>query len=68
MGAPGRTPARDFSLGVEEEYQIVDPQTFALTQRAEPVLSNAEISTGGIHPELNLSQVEISTAVGNTLA
>jgi len=68
VGAPERSRARDFSLGVEEEYQIVDPQTFALTQRAEPVLSNAEISAGGIHPELNLSQVEISTAVCSTLA
>ncbi|MDQ3784379.1 MAG: carboxylate-amine ligase [Actinomycetota bacterium] len=65
MGAPER--ARDFSLGVEEEYQIVNPQTFELAQRAEPVLANAVMSGGDVHPELNLSQVEISTAVCNTL-
>ncbi|MDQ3766141.1 MAG: glutamate--cysteine ligase [Actinomycetota bacterium] len=67
MGSPARSRARNFSLGVEEEYQIVDPQTFELTQRAEPVLSNAAFSGGEIHPELNLSQVEISTAVCDTL-
>lgn len=67
MGAPEQTRARDFTLGVEEEYQIVDPQTFGLAQRAEPLLSNAAMSGGGAHPELNLSQVEISTVVCNTL-
>ncbi|MBA2273868.1 MAG: glutamate--cysteine ligase [Actinobacteria bacterium] len=67
MGPPERSRTRDFTLGVEEEYQIVDPHTFGLTQRAEPVLSSADVSGGGAHPELNLSQVEISTVVCNTL-
>lgn len=59
--------ARTLSLGVEEEYQIVDPETFELAQGAEPVLSNAEVTGGGVQPELNLSQIEISTRVCNTL-
>lgn len=58
---------RRLSLGVEEEYQIVDPETFRLTQGAEPVLSNADVTGGGVHPELNLSQIEISTRVCDTL-
>ncbi len=67
MAAPEGSRARDFSLGVEEEYQIIDPQTFGLAQRAEPVLSHATMLGGDVHPELNLSQVEISTVVCNTL-
>jgi len=57
------------TVGVEEEYQIVDAQTGALRPRAERVLERATPRLGdNVQPELNLSQVEIGTPICETLA
>ena len=57
-----------FSLGVEEEYQIIDPQTRALCSLAEPILLEARNAIGqDVQPEIHLSQIEIATPVCQTL-
>lgn len=62
-------PAGDFTIGVEEEYQIVHAETRALTQRAGRVLPAAQKALGDeVSNELFLSQIEIGTPVCNTLS
>jgi glutamate---cysteine ligase / carboxylate-amine ligase len=60
-----------FTLGVEEEYMLLDPVTFDLVQHVETVLTAAQ--DGGEHterlgPELMQSVLEISTPVCETAA
>jgi carboxylate-amine ligase len=58
-----------FTLGVEEEYQLVDPASRELRSRAGRVLPVAERELGDrVHPELYRSQVEMNTPVCSTLA
>jgi carboxylate-amine ligase len=57
-----------FTLGVEEEYMLLDPETFDLVQHVDMVLTavqNGEF-TERIGPELMQSVVEISTPVCRT--
>jgi carboxylate-amine ligase len=63
------TPAQDFTIGVEEEYQIVDPHTRALRQRAGRLVPRAKEDVGDdVTSELYLSQIEVGTPVCRTLA
>jgi glutamate---cysteine ligase / carboxylate-amine ligase len=56
------------SLGVEEEYQLVDPATRELRPVAGRVLPAAESELGDrVQPELYRSQVEMNTPVCATL-
>jgi glutamate---cysteine ligase / carboxylate-amine ligase len=56
------------TIGVEEEYQLVDPDTRELRPRAEPVLAEAGRTLGAaVQPELYLSQVETGTGVCTSL-
>ena len=57
------TPS-DFTVGVEEEYQLVDVQTGALRSRARAVL--AMDWTGEIKPEMLATTIEVGTCVCNT--
>ena len=58
-----------FTVGVEEEYQIVDAETLALRPRASRILPDAARELGGeVQPELIESQIEIGTPVCSTLA
>ena len=54
-----------FTLGVEEEYMLLDPGSFDLVQHVDTVLSAAQNGelTDRIGPELMQSVVEISTPV-----
>jgi carboxylate-amine ligase len=53
-----------FTLGVEEEYQIIDPQTRALKARVARVLPAAQDEVGqSVQPELFQSQIEIGTPI-----
>lgn len=62
------TQAEEFTIGVEEEYQIVHPTTRELRPRAERILSKAEAAVGSeVQPELYLSQIEIGTPICRTL-
>ena len=60
-----------FTLGVEEEYQVINPETRELSSQARPIIKK-EATPGDdqdpIQPELHLCQVEIATDVCHTLA
>ncbi|HET8843550.1 MAG TPA: YbdK family carboxylate-amine ligase, partial [Ktedonobacteraceae bacterium] len=57
-----------FTIGVEEEFQIVDPLTYALSADVERILPRAhEVLGDAIQYELILSQVELVTPVCHTL-
>jgi carboxylate-amine ligase len=59
----------DFTIGVEEEYQIIHPETRALRQHAREIMPEASASVGDeVTNELYLSQIEIGTPVCRTLA
>jgi glutamate---cysteine ligase / carboxylate-amine ligase len=58
--APTTTSA-DFTIGVEEEYQLVDARTGALRSRAHTVLEGDW--TGEIKPEMLASSIEVGTRV-----
>jgi glutamate---cysteine ligase / carboxylate-amine ligase len=53
--------AADFTIGVEEEYQIVDPATGALRSSASEIRSGDW--TGELLPELQETTVEIGTPI-----
>src|SRR5919106_101194 len=57
-----------FTLGVEEEYMLLDPETFDLVQHVDTVLTAVENGEfiERIGPELMQSVVEISTPVCRT--
>jgi len=58
----------EITIGVEEEYQIVDPATRDLQQRAGRILPRAKDSAGDdVTNELYLSQIEVGTPVCRTL-
>lgn len=58
-----------FTLGVEEEFQIIDPQSFALSADVERILPLARKVVGeAVQYELILSQIEVATPVCRTLA
>ncbi len=58
-----------WTIGVEEEYQIIDPHTRTLCAAGERVLTHIPASVDTmVHPELNRSQVEISTPICHSLA
>ena len=63
------TSQEDFTIGVEEEYQIIHPETRELRSRQERILPGAERAVGDrVQPELYLSQIEIGTPICHTLA
>jgi carboxylate-amine ligase len=56
-------PARrqDFTIGVEEEYQIVDPVTRHLRASSDRILRRVRPGPGAeVQPELHSSQIEIA--------
>jgi carboxylate-amine ligase len=59
-----------FTLGVEEEYMLLDDHTFDLVQHVDTVLAAVEGSDleEVLHPELMQSVVEIATPVCRTIA
>ncbi len=61
--------AEDFTIGVEEEYQIINPETRQLRPRASRVLPKARETLGDeVTTEFYESQIEIGTPVCRTLA
>jgi len=61
--------SEEFTIGVEEEYQIVDAETRELRPRALRILPGARAAVGEqVTPEMYLSQIEIGTPVCRTLA
>jgi YbdK family carboxylate-amine ligase len=62
MSGPTRSPLLGETLGVEEEFHVVDPTTGELTTRAEVLPDD-----GYVCGELQASQLEIGTQVCRTL-
>jgi carboxylate-amine ligase len=63
------TNKEDFTIGVEEEYQIINPATRELQQRAARILPAASEQVGDqVTPELYLSQIEIGTPICESLS
>lgn len=57
-----------YTIGVEEEYQIIDPVTRELSPMANQILPVAEKTLGdAVQLELMLSQIEIATPVCRSL-
>jgi carboxylate-amine ligase len=60
--------AETFTMGIEEEYQIIDPTTRELSPSSQALLSAAQQTLGEkAQPELQLSTVEAETPVCQTL-
>jgi carboxylate-amine ligase len=58
---PAGVAAEAFTLGVEEEYQLIDPATSNLRASAAGVLAAARPALGeAVQPELRLSQIEVA--------
>lgn len=61
-----------WTIGVEEEYQIIDPTTRALSGGAERILSTVSTSDSPhqthIQQEIKQSQIEISTPICHSLS
>lgn len=55
--------APSLTLGVEEEYQVVDPETRLLHPYITHVLHQGRVAVKGIKPELHQSTVEVGTEV-----
>jgi len=63
--------SEDFTVGLEEEFQILDPDTRALTQRFEELRDAAEsdeILSAAISGELISSEIEIRSGRGSTFS
>lgn len=61
--------AEAWTIGVEEEYQVINAATRELHPDAERLLQQAQGTLGDkVQPELMRSQIETATAVCSTLA
>jgi YbdK family carboxylate-amine ligase len=69
-GARGAAaPPVGATLGVEEEFHLVDPDTLALTGDPELAAAAMRGQTGPwVHPEIATSQLETATTICSTLA
>ncbi|HEY2932322.1 MAG TPA: carboxylate-amine ligase [Acidobacteriota bacterium] len=55
---------KSYTLGIEEEFQIVDPETWELRSHIQEMLSRGrEVLGDAIKPELHQSTVEVGTKV-----
>jgi len=55
---------KDYTLGIEEEFQIIDPATWELRSHIQEMLSRGrEVLGDAIKPELHQSTVEVGTKV-----
>ena len=60
--------APSLTLGVEEEYQIIDPETRELTSYITKIMDGEQVIIREIKPELHQSVVEMGTTVCRTAA
>src|SRR5262245_51824141 len=58
--------APSLTLGIEEEYQIIDPQTRELKSYITEILNGDHMVLGEVKPELHQSMVEIGSRVCRT--
>ena len=60
--------APSLTIGIEEEYQIIDPETRELKSYIQEILDGDRIILEQVKPELHQSIVEVGTNVCNTPA
>ena len=63
--------SEDFTVGIEEEFQILDPETRSLTQRFDELRQAAEdddVLRDSVAGELISSEIEIRSGKGQTFA
>jgi len=60
--------APSLTIGIEEEYQIIDPVTRELRSYITEILKEESVVLGEIKPELHQSMVEVGTQVCHTPA
>jgi carboxylate-amine ligase len=57
-----------FTIGIEEEFQIIDPETRELKSRVNEILEEGKMLLGEqIKPEMHQSMVEVGTGVCNNV-
>src|SRR6056297_700881 len=56
------------TLGIEEEYQIIDPETRELRSYITEILEDDVVKLGEVKPELHQSMIEVGTKVCKTPA
>lgn len=63
------SPQAEFTIGVEEEYQIINPQTRQLSPAAQQVLPIAQSALGYrvVQPEFRQCQIELAIPVCRSL-
>ncbi|MEW6368993.1 MAG: carboxylate-amine ligase [Acidobacteriota bacterium] len=60
---------KQFTLGIEEEYQIVDPETRELRSHIETIMGEGKLLLGErVKPELHQSVVEVGTRICSNVA
>jgi glutamate---cysteine ligase / carboxylate-amine ligase len=58
----------EFTLGIEEEFQIIDPETRELRSRVNEMLEEGRMLLGEqIKPEMHQSMVEVGTGICNNI-
>jgi carboxylate-amine ligase len=60
--------APSLTLGVEEEYQIIDPETRELRSYITEILDGEHVKIREVKPELHQSVVEVGTSICKTAA
>jgi glutamate---cysteine ligase / carboxylate-amine ligase len=56
--------AQEFTLGIEEEFQIIDPESRELRSRVNEILEEGRMILGEqIKPEMHQSMVEVGTGI-----
>ena len=60
--------APSLTLGIEEEFQIVDPESGELRSYITQILKDGKITVEGVKPELHQSVVEVGSSVCQTPA
>jgi glutamate---cysteine ligase / carboxylate-amine ligase len=60
--------APSLTIGIEEEYQIIDPETRELRSYITEILDHDHLILGEIKPELHQSIVEVGTTICETPA
>src|SRR3954470_11553184 len=68
MGQDLRVPAVGVTVGVEEEYHLVDAETFELADMPEVVTAAIALMGNEAQGEISTSQLEIATPVCSSLA
>jgi carboxylate-amine ligase len=58
----------DFTLGIEEEFQIIDPETRELRSHISEMIEEGQMILGEqVKPELHQSMIEIGTGICNNI-